>query len=419
VPRAGRGDALGEKLDALVALERPAGGWTFAAPPGARPEPFTLVVKTAEHLLAPLGLATWDLVVVRSPGTPAAGLVLLDAYRRSGRQAYLDAAQRAGDFLLATEVAPGGWFSEVPATGTSMPWWFRWSAGERPMLDDDVTPGAIRLLLALWNATGDARYRAGAERGVALLLRAQLPGGAWPLVARPAWLRRLRAHYEDQPALNDGATPSIITTLLEAASDLGRPELRAAAQRGGDWLVAAQHATRGGGWAQQYDGDGRPASARAFELPALASWETRHATEALLALYAATHDRRYCEAADRALDWLVHVRVGSACWARYYDLETGAPLFADADGRRVRTAAEARPGYYWLGEFGIPWLLAFTGREESAAPHRLPGDAGTCREDPRPPPPLAGARALVAGIDSLETSPPPPGGASPCRDAGP
>jgi len=73
--------AADEPLDALVAMQRPAGGWTFASRPGTRPEPFTLVVKTAEHTLAPLGLATWDLVVVRSPGTPAAGLALLEGWR--------------------------------------------------------------------------------------------------------------------------------------------------------------------------------------------------------------------------------------------------------------------------------------------------------------------------------------------------
>src|SRR6185369_14427983 len=251
--------------------------------PGTRPEPFTLVVKTAEHALAPLGLATWDLVVVRSPGTPAAGLALLDGWRRTGREPYLAAARRAGDFLVATQLAHGGWFSELPVEGDTTPWWFRWTADTRAMLDDDVTPGTVRLLLALWTATGDARYRTAAEHGLDLMTEAQLASGAWPLDARPSWLRRLHPHYEDQPALNDGATPFAITTLIEASRLLGRPELLTYARRGGDWLLAVQKPTHGG-WAQQYTMAGEPASARAFEQPALASWETRHAVEALLAL---------------------------------------------------------------------------------------------------------------------------------------
>src|SRR5258705_2928334 len=139
------------------------------------------------------------------------------------------------------------------------------------MLADDVTRGAIRRLRELWTAPGDARYRGAAERALALVASAQLASGAWPLDARPSWLRRLHPHYEDQPALNDGATPFVITTLVAAARVLDRPELLARARRAGDWLLRVQAAPPGGGgWAQQYSADGRTAAARAFEQPALA-----------------------------------------------------------------------------------------------------------------------------------------------------
>lgn len=383
-------------LDALVATQRAAGGWTFATAPGARPEPFTLVVKNAERVLAPLGLATWDLVVVRSPGTPAAGLALLEGWRRTGRADYLAAARRAGDLLVATQLARGGWFSELPVEGTATPWWFRWTADTRPMLDDDVTPGAIRLLLELWMATGDARHRAAAERGVALVAAAQLASGAWPLDARPSWLRTLHPHFEDQPALNDGATPFVITTMLLASSVLDRPDLLARARRAGDWLVGVQRAAPHAGWAQQYTASGAPAPARPFEVPALATWETRHAIEALLALAERTGDRRYCASAVAAARWLDRTRLGPACWARFVDPETGRAIFADPGGRRVESSALARPGYSWMGEFGIPWVLARTAVADATVPYRLPGDPGRCAEDPAPPRPLGGPRALAA-----------------------
>jgi hypothetical protein len=379
-----------------VALERPAGGWTFASAPGARPEPFTLVVRTAERFLGPVGLATWDLVVVRSPGTPAAGLVLLDAYRRRRYEPYLAAARRAGDFLVATQLGHGGWFSELPANGATTPWWFRLVADTRAMLDDDVTPGAVRFLVALWQETGDVRYRAAAERGIALMQAAQLASGAWPLDARPAWLRRLHPHFEDQPALNDGATPFAITTFLTVAPALGRTDLVDDARRAGDWLLGVQGRAPHAAWAQQYTAGGEPASARVFELPALASWETRHAIDALLALAGATGDRRYCDGALAAARWLDRVRVGPSCWARFYDVADGTPIFVDADGRRVGTSTEARPGYSWMGEFGIPSTLARLGIGSDASPDRLPGDPGHCAEDPSPPRPLAGARAVTA-----------------------
>jgi hypothetical protein len=156
-----------------------------------------------------------------------------------------------------------------------------------------------------------------------------------------------------------------ITTLVAAASTLGRPELLGAARRGGEWLLQVQGAAPRGGWAQQYTPDGRPASGRVLEVPALTTWETRHAVEALLALAKATGDRRYCTSAFAAARWLDAVRVGPSCWARFQDLDTAQPVFVDANGQRVRSAIEARLGYSWMGEFGIPWLLAHLGLESS------------------------------------------------------
>jgi hypothetical protein len=393
-------------LDALVAQQRPAGGWAFASAPGARPEPFTWVVRTGERALGPLGLATWDLVVMRSPGTPAAGLLLLEGWRRTGRPEYLEAARRAGDLLVATQLAHGGWFSELPVVGAAAPWWFRWTADTRAMLDDDVTPGAVRLLVELWIAAGEARHRAAAERGLALVADAQLPSGAWPLDARPRWLRWLHPGHEDRPSLNDGATPFVLTTLLGAAAALGRADLAERARRAGAWLVRGQDAH--GGWAQQYAPDDTPAPARAFEPPALATWETRHAVEALLALAEATGDDRWCASAAAAARWLDGTRIGPACWPRFVDVATGRPVFVDAGGRRVASSAAARPGYAWMGEFGIPWTLARAGVGADAAPYRLPGDPGRCAEDPSPPRPLAGPRVLAAEAGARLAGPPRP-----------
>ena len=47
-----------------------------------------------------------------------------------------------------------------------------------------------------------------------------------------------------------------------------------------------------------------PMWGRKFEPPAIASWETRRAIDALLDLYLHTGDERYREAAGRAVAWL-------------------------------------------------------------------------------------------------------------------
>jgi len=397
----------------MVAQERVGGGWAFAPGPTGRPHAYTEVMQIAEWLGSRIGVAQWDLLVVRSPGTPAAGSLLLDGHRLTGNPAYLHAARRAGEILLATQLPSGGWFSEVPVEGGRMPGWFPVVA-VRTTLDDDVTPGAARFLLALSERTGDARFRDGAERAIDLLLAAQLPSGAWPHVWRPDWLRAVRASREDRPSLNDGLTPIIIETLLAAAEPLGSPELVEAARHGGEWLLSRQRLPPRAGWAQQYDDAGEPAGMRPFEPPALASWETRHAVDALDALARATGEARWCVAVRAASAWLRGAAIRPGCWARFYGLDDGQPRFFDAEGRRVTSPADARPGYDWQGDFGIAALLRRVGMwEGGAVPAPLPGDPGACEGVPDPFDQAPGPRGAIAraGRQLAVVAPPP---VSPC-----
>src|SRR5262249_1143723 len=107
-------------LDAMLACERPGGGFTYVCDPATGPSAaVTWPLLLARRFAAPVGLDDWDVVVLRSPGTPAAGLVLLDVWRRTGDARYLEVARRAGDLLLSLQLASGGWFSEVPVHGTT------------------------------------------------------------------------------------------------------------------------------------------------------------------------------------------------------------------------------------------------------------------------------------------------------------
>jgi hypothetical protein len=401
-------------LERVLAHER-YGGWGYVASASGRPEPATDLLRAAERIAGPLGLARWQVVVLRSPGTSAAGLVLLAAHRLTGRAEYLAAARRAGDLLIAVQLGSGGWFSEVAVHEGRMPRWYV-ALARRTSIDDDVTPGAVRLLLALFEATGEAGYREAAERGIACLLGAQLPSGAWPLVLRPGWERAILDSFEDQPSLNDGATTAAIDTLLVAARTLGRDDLLAAARRGGDWLLQARGAPPQAGWAAQYNGRGEPAPARYFEPAAFASWETRYALDTLIGLAAATGDRRYCAPVADAVAWLERSALQPGCWARFYEPGTNAPLYLAADGIRVADPAAARSGYTWRGPFGIPALLSRLGRPApgpvapipplAGAPGTCPGDEpiGVRRDDPADP------RAQISRAGRLLAAlvPPPP-----------
>jgi len=407
--------ALLATLDRLVALERRDGAWTFAAAPHTRPAPSTMVVKIAERVASPFGLADWDLVVMRSPGTPAAILALVDGYERGGRAAYLDSAKRAGDLLLRTQLPSGGWYSEMPVEGDHLARWFA-ATVRRTMLDDDVTTGGARALLALWRTTSDVRYRDGAERALGLLVDAQLASGAWPLVWRPAWKRYLWPTFEDLATINDDTTPSAVETVLSAAELLGRDDLRTAATRGGEFLLAVQAPPPRSGWAQQYDAQGRPAQGRRFEPPALASWESRYAIEALVALADATGDQRYCAAITRAITWLASSALRPGCWPRFRAVDSGEPIYIGSDGTRVASAALGRPGYDWVGDFGVSALLSRYGTHASVAStaeaEPAPGDPGQCPGDvPRGSSRLApeDPRAVIARAAMLraELTPPP------------
>lgn len=420
-----------QAVEDVLACERPGGGWTYGCdPPGGPHGAVTKIVVRAGQVAALLGLAEWDLVVMRSPGTPAAGLVLLEAYRHTGDPRLLAAARRAGDLLVATQLSAGGWASEMPVHGMQLARWFRllnrWTA-----LDDDITSGAARFLAELWSVTGAPAYRDAAWRAFDLLIAAQLPGGAWPLTWRePRALNRISPSFEDLPSTNDAATSGPIEALLVGARLLDRPDLRDAARRGGDWLLRVQGPANRAGWAQQYTPDGAPAPGRRFEPVGFASWESRAMLDALLTLAREPGGARYCAAVPGAVAWLVASPLSAGCWARLYDLDEGQPLFVARDGQRVASAADAKRPYKWTGDFGIPGLLATLGLDARGAalapdaalpPRRIPGDAGRCPGEERagahptaddPPNPrarIARAAALLAATTEPPASPCAPG----------
>jgi hypothetical protein len=139
--------------------------------------------------------------------------------------------------------------------------------------------------------------------------------------------------------------------------------------------------------------------ARRFEVAAHASWESRVMIDALLALARDLDDPRFCDPVPAAVSWLVRSAVRPGCWARYYTLDTNAPLYIGPDGRPVATAAEARRPYRWTGDYGIPGLLGALGVTGAPpGPRRVPGDAGDCPGEERD---IDGPRARIARAAAL------------------
>lgn len=290
-----------------------------------------------------------EIIVVRSPGTPAIARTYLTAYEVLGDESCLAAAKQAADCLWDNRRPEGGWDQEfIPG-----------DPGDYRSLnsfDDNTTQGAVYFLADLYRVTNDEMDRARLVESANFLLTAQHESGGWSQ-AYP-----LRGNYRDHLTLNDNVVPDIINTLFYVSRVLDDSGYYDAAMRGVEWLLEAQLPEPYAGWAQQYDRKTmKPAYARDYEWPSVSAGETAGVMRCLLNVYLDTGDERLKDAVDRAANWLHSVRLPNRQWARFYTLETNEPLYVSADFKRVYSAAEGRPGYAWEGDFasGILGELAF------------------------------------------------------------
>jgi len=362
------------------------------------------------------------------PGSPAIGLAYLAAYKATGRKLFLDLAKTAARALLRTQLESGGWQGRLefdPAARRA--WCYRVDAGEgRPdcdaingnklknatSLDDNISQAPLTFLIRLdAELKGEMRaVRQAVIYGLARLLRAQYPNGAWPFRldlkipnerTQSAWRAR---HPEDwsrtfvKPegevyVLNDHLIRDTIRLFLLAHAVYGEPVYRAAAMRGGDFLLSSQMPEPQPGWAQIYDADLIPVWGRRFEPPAIASRETAGAIEALDDLHIATGKTRYRDAIGPAIRWLERSRLPHGGWARFYELGANQPLYIDPD-YRLTYRDESLPDHYrFKGPFGIPSVLAQHHGQANAH------DRTSMATDTAPVPKEADVMAIVNALD--------------------
>jgi len=161
--------------------------------------------------------------------------------------------------------------------------------------DDDVTAGATRFLLRLYDTTGDPKYRPALVKALDFILEAQYPNGAWPQRYPLSSEFAHHGHKDYTPfyTFNDGVISNNIDVLLEAYRKLGNKKYLKAAHRGMDFFILAQYSRPQAGWALQYDLDMRPAWGRTFEIDGLCATQTVHNINDLLKFYKITGDRKY------------------------------------------------------------------------------------------------------------------------------
>ena len=401
-------------------------------------------------------------VEVQREATPIVALAYLDAYDAAGDRMFLDFARAAADALVRGQLCSGGWDYLIEFDREKRKQ-YQYRADSNcaeglkgvTNLDDNVTQAAIRVLMRVDKALNfsDAKIHEVAQFALDKLLAAQFPIGAWPQRFRKppdfskypvqrasypeSWSKTWPGpEYQGHYTFNDNTILDVIDMMLEAARIYNDPRYRAAAEKGGGFILLAQMPDPQPAWAQQYDADMHPAWARVFEPPAVTGGESQSVMRMLMTLYRETGDRKYLAPIPRALDYLKRSAVprGDAeafrrippgpVLARFYELKTNKPLYITKGSRLAAAGLGSRivDGYqisYTPESVITHYSVLVSGRElaEIEADYRnlAAADPQTLRrpeklhglspwsERPRPKPDparlAADARRLIASLD--------------------
>lgn len=291
-------------------------------------------------------------VWIEPPGTPAVGLVLLDAYDATGEPTYLDAAHDTGMCLVRGQLRSGGWDNLIEFTPKRRERYAyrvdppRKNARNTTTLDDNKTQSAIRLLMRLDKtlAYQDRQIHEAAEYALRAVLNAQYPNGAWPqrFDAPPdsakypikkarypeSWSRTYpKRDYKGFYTFNDNTIADVVDVMFIAYWTYGDERFLSSAKKAGDFMLAAQMPDPQPAWSQQYNLDMEPAWARKFEPASITGGESQGVMSALLRLYRDTGDKQYLEPIPRALRYLQGSKLSDGRLARFYELKTNKPLY--------------------------------------------------------------------------------------------
>jgi PelA/Pel-15E family pectate lyase len=247
--------------------------------------------------------------------------------------------------------------------------------------DNSATTDELRFLGRAASATGDKQYVDAFTRGLEYILDSQYPNGGWPQSSPPGH------GYDRYITFNDGAMIRVMFFLREVVREnrysFVAPELRHRCQqawgRGIDVILKCQIRVDGKltAWCAQHDElTLEPRPARSFELASISGCETIGIVNALMAVEHPSAE--VIAAVESAVAWLESVKIpgiriedrpqegtprgyerfvvkdpsAPPMWARFYEIGTNRPIFADRDGVKKydlsEIGVERRTGYQWL-----------------------------------------------------------------------
>lgn len=226
--------------------------------------------------------------------------------------------------------------------------------------DNKCTWGHILYLVQVYNVFPSKDMGKSIEKGIRYIVDSQHENGSWE--------NKNHRHI----TYNDRVIPGVLGLLLDIIINDNNDytflqkiskelNLGKVYRKGIDCILKTQIIRANGKpgiWAQQHDHNSlKPVWGRSYEMPAYATSESvkviellqRHqkyftpATLSELAVSAAT---------EFAVDFLRTLRLPDGSWARFYDLKTEKPIFANRDGTIVHGIEEVDPerryGYSWF-----------------------------------------------------------------------
>lgn len=303
------------------------------------------------------GVVTSPTIWVQPPGTPLLGEAFIDLYQATGDQQFLQAAISAAKVLLHGQMRSGGWQDRIELEPIRREKWAYRQAPPSPKakdqssLDDNKTQSALHFLIRLDKTLEmqNAEIHEAVNYGLdCLLKKGQLPGGGFPQVwtdqpiERDAeilqqasfpdeWSRNYPGHnsYWNRYTLNDNLALDVVQVLLLANEVYGEKRYLDSVIQFADSLLRTQLPHPQPAWAQQYNDQVQPTWARKFEPPAVATSESFDVIRTLLLVNAHTGEKKYMDAASRALEYLKSCRLPDGRVARFYELQTNRPLYFD------------------------------------------------------------------------------------------
>ncbi len=277
--------------------------------------------------------------------------------------------------ILSWQTTPGSWPKNVDTTRA------RFAGITKPQgtFDNGATTGELRFLARAFRATKDARCEKAFLLGLDHILKAQYPTGGWPQYYPPS------KQYHRHITFNDDAMVHLMRLVGDVAesSDYSfvderrREAARAGFERGVGCILKCQIRVDGRltGWCAQHDEvDLQPRQGRSYELPSISGAESAGILEVLMSIERPTPE--VVHAVVAGVTWYQTAKVTGVrivkvdgdkqairdpdappLWARFYELESGRPLFSDRDGIKKydfnELGKERRNGYAWYGNWGV------------------------------------------------------------------